>query len=57
MGFDIYVNGCCLTKTAIISCEKVGDAWVKAQKLAETIGTTCWLVSAETGEIIILWEP
>ncbi len=57
MGFDIYVNGCCVNKNAIIGCECVGDAWVKAQKLAETLNTSCYLVSAETGEIIALWEP
>lgn len=57
MEFDIYVNGYCISKTAISGCEFVGDAWVKAQALAEMLNTSCALVSAETGEVIVWWEP
>ena len=57
MKFDIYVNGYCINKTAISGCEFVGDAWVKAQELAEMLNTSCALVSAETGEVVAWWEP
>ena len=38
-------------------CELVGEAWVKAQQLAELLCVDCALVSAETGEVLVLWEP
>ena len=41
----------------ISGCEFIGNAWVKAQDLAETLNVSCALVSAETGEIIAWWEP
>ena len=56
MEMMIYVNGQQIG--GIISgCEFIGDAWVKAQKLAETLNVSCGLVSAETGEVIAWWEP
>ena len=42
---------------AISGCEFIGEAWVKAQELAETLGVSCGLVCAETGEVIAWWEP
>lgn len=57
MEFDIYVNGCCISKTAISGCEFIGETWVKAQKLAEMLGVSCALVNAETGEVVVWWEP
>lgn len=56
MKFHIYVNGHCMGN-AISGCEFVGEAWVKAQELAEMLGSSCALVSAETGEVIAWWEP
>lgn len=38
-------------------CEFIGSAWVMAQELAEMLGVSCALVSAETGEVIAWWEP
>lgn len=56
MDMMIYVDGKQIG--GIISgCEFIGDAWVKAQKLAETLNVSCALVSAETGEVVAWWEP
>lgn len=52
----IYVNGYPMGD-AISGCEFVGDAWTKAQELAEMLNSSCGLVNAETGEIIAWWEP
>ena len=52
----IYVNGNQVSGM-ICGCEYVGKVWVQAQKLAELLDVDCALVSAETGEIIALWEP
>lgn len=56
MKFYIYVNGQCMGN-AISGCEFVGEAWVKAQELAEMLDVSCALVNAETGEVIAWWEP
>ena len=51
----IYVNGKQIG--GIISgCEFIGNAWVKAQDLAETLNVSCGLVCAETGEVIATSE-
>ena len=55
MEMDIYVNGKCLGRVG--GCEAVGAAWVKAQKLAETLNTDCALVNGYTGEVLAWWEP
>jgi hypothetical protein len=56
MEMMIYVDGKQIG--GIISgCEFIGKAWVKAQELAEMLNTSCALVSAETGEVIVWWEP
>ena len=56
MEMIIYVDG--KQVGGIISgCEFIGEAWVKAQGLAEMLGVSCALVSAETGEVIVWWEP
>ena len=56
MAVMIYVNGKQIG--GIISgCEFIGEAWVKAQELAETLDVSCGLVCAETGEVIAWWEP
>lgn len=52
----IYVNGHQIGG-AISGCEYIGEAWVKAQELAEMLDVSCALVSAETGEVIAWWEP
>ena len=41
----------------LCGCEYIGETWVQAQKLAEMLNINCALVSAETGEVIALWEP
>lgn len=51
----IYVNGNLVGEAS--GCEFVGEAWVKAQQLAELLDVNCALVSAETGEVLALWEP
>ena len=56
MKFNIYVDGKCLGN-AICGCEFVGEAWVKAQELAEMLDVSCALVDAETGEVVMWWEP
>lgn len=56
MAMRIYLDGYPVGGV-IDGCEFVGDAWVQAQKLAETLDATCALVSAETGEVIAWWEP
>lgn len=56
MEMFIYVNGKQIGD-AISGCEYIGDAWVKAQELAEALDVSCALVSAETGEVIAWWEP
>ena len=56
MEMMIYVNG--KQVSGVISgCEYIGEAWVKAQELAEMLDVSCALVSAETGEVIAWWEP
>ena len=56
MEMMIHVNGKQIG--GIISgCEFIGNAWVKAQDLAETLNVSCARVSAKTGEVIALWEP
>ena len=52
----IFVNGRQIGG-AISGCEFIGEAWVKAQELAEMLDVSCALVSAETGEVIAWWEP
>ena len=56
MEMMIYVNGKQISE-AISGCEYIGEAWVKAQELAEMLDVSCALVSAETGEVIVWWEP
>ena len=56
MAMLIYVNGKQIGN-AISGCEYIGEAWVKAQELAEMLDVSCALVSAETGEVIAWWEP
>ena len=56
MAMLIYVNGHKIGG-AISGCEYIGEAWVKAQELAEILDVSCALVSAETGEVIAWWEP
>lgn len=55
MEMDIYVNGKYIARAR--GCEFVGEAWVKAQELAKTLGVSCALASAETGEVLVWWEP
>ena len=52
----IYLNGYSM-ETIISGCEFIGEAWVKAQELAEMLEVSCALVNAETGEVIAWWEP
>ena len=52
----IYVNGHQIGN-AIAGCEFIGDAWVKAQELAEILDVSCGLADAETGEVFVWWEP
>ena len=52
----IYVNGQQISNV-ISGCDYIGEAWVKAQELAEMLDVSCALVSAETGEVIVWWEP
>ena len=56
MEMMIYVNGKQIGE-AISGCEYIGEAWVRAQALAEILDVSCALVSAETGEVIACWEP
>lgn len=56
MEMMIYVNGKQIGE-AISGCEYIGEAWVRAQALAEMLDVSCALVSAETGEVIAWWEP
>ena len=56
MEMRIYINGFPMGD-AVSGCEFIGEAWVKAQELAEMLGVSCALVSAETGEVIAWWEP
>ena len=56
MEMMIYVNGKQIGE-AISGCEYIGEAWVRAQALAEILDVSCALVSAETGEVIAWWEP
>lgn len=55
MDMWIYVNGH-LVGTAC-GCEAVGEAFIKAQQLAEALGVDCSMVSTETGEVLAMWEP
>ena len=52
----IYVNDHQIGN-AIAGCEYIGEAWVKAQELAEMLEVSCSLVNADTGEVIAWWEP
>ena len=56
MDMMIYVNGKQISDV-IGGCEFIGEAWVRAQKLAEMLNVSCALVCAETGEVIAWWEP
>ena len=56
MEMMIYVDGKQIGEI-ICGCEFIGEAWVRAQELAETLDVSCGLVSAETGEVIAWWEP
>ena len=56
MEMMIYVDGKQIGEI-ISGCEYIGEAWVKAQELAEMLDVSCALVSAETGEVIAWWEP
>lgn len=56
MEMMIHVNGYPMGEP-ISGCEFIGEAWVKAQELADMLEVSCALVSAETGEVIALWEP
>ena len=56
MEMMIYVDGKQIG-SIINGCEYIGEAWVKAQELAEMLDVSCALVSAETGEVIAWWEP
>ena len=56
MEMIIYLNGYPMGE-AINGCELIGEAWVKAQELAETLNLSCALISAETGEVMVWWEP
>ena len=55
MAMMIYLDGKCVGMTS--GCEATGEAWVKAQQLAELLCVDCARVSAETGEVLVLWEP
>jgi hypothetical protein len=55
MEMMIYLDGKCVGMAS--GCEFVGEVWVNAQKLAEMLEVSCALVSAETGEVLVLWEP
>lgn len=55
MAMLIYLNGECVGMAS--GCEFVGEVWVKTQQLAELLDVDCALVSAETGEVLVLWEP
>ena len=52
----IYVNGQQISNV-ISGCDYIGEAWVKAQELAEMLDASCALINAETGEVIAWWEP
>lgn len=56
MEMVIYLNGYPMGE-AISGCEFIGEAWVNTQELADMLEVSCALVSAETGEVIALWEP
>ena len=52
----IYLNGNPVSEP-LSGCDFIGEAWVKGQELAKMLDVSCALVSAETGEVIALWEP
>ena len=55
MTMMIYLDGKCV---GIVSgCEATGEAWIQTQRLAEILCVSCALVSAETREVLLLWEP
>lgn len=56
MEMMICVNGHQISDV-ISGCEYIGEAWVKTQQLAELLGVSCALVNAETGEVLMVWEP
>lgn len=55
MTMMIYLDGKCVGLAS--GCEFVGEVWVQTQRLAELLEVSCALVNAETGEVVILWEP
>ena len=55
MEMHIYINGRYIGEAS--GCEAIGEAWVQAQRLAEMLDASCALVSAETGEVLVWWEP
>ena len=55
MTMMIYLDGKCVGMAS--GCEFVGEVWVQTQRLAEMLCVDCALVSAETGEVLVLWEP
>jgi hypothetical protein len=55
MAMMIYLDGKCVGVAS--GCEFVGEVWVQTQRLAELLCVDCALVSAETGEVLVLWEP
>ena len=55
MAMLVYIAGECVG--AVSGCEATGEVWVQAQRLAEMLNTDCALVSAETGEVLVLWKP
>lgn len=55
MTMHIYINGKYIGEAS--GCEAVGEAWVQAQRLAEMLDASCALVSVETGEVLVWWEP
>ena len=55
MEMMIYLDGKIVGVAS--GCEFVGEVWVQTQKLAELLCVDCALVSAETGEVLVLWEP
>ena len=55
MEMAIYLGGNCVCVAS--GCEFIGEVWVKIQQLAELLCVPCALVSTETGEVLVLWEP
>ena len=51
----VYIAGECVG--AVSGCEATGEVWVQTQRLAEMLSVDCALVSADTGEVLVLWRP